>query len=464
MRNRLFFGLGGLTVGMAVVLVGQSALLQKEEGGRMKDEPRQGLSSDSSYIQPPSSFRRTVRPERKTLLRQIVQPGQIQPIEQTPIFARIPGYVSEVLVDMNSQVKKGEVLARLWVPEMENEHRHKKALVVQTRAELEQAREALATAQANLVTVGAQIAEAEAGRKRALANCERWQSELRRMETLVRRKLLDEQTRDETRNELGVAESAREEVEAKIKSARAARDESAARLARARADVTTAEARIEVAQADEQRTRNLLDYREITAPFDGLVTHRHVHTGHLIQAMASSEPLFVVVRTDRVRIFVDVPEADAIFVQPGVPARIRIRASPEREILARVTRISWLLEPANRALRAEIEVETPRGQLRPGMYANATLLIEHEKTWTVPGPAVVFQGDDTYCCQVVEGKVVHLPVHVGVREGGVVELLRKRAGSAGGGEAPWQEISGTEELIAGNPASYANGQPIDQSQ
>ena len=143
----------------------------------------------------------------------------------------------------------------------------------------------------------------------------------------------------------------------------AARAESTAQLAKAGADVTVAETRLEVAQADRRLAASMLDYRELKAPFDGLVAQRNVHTGHLLKAGLSDggEPPFVLVRTDHARIFVDVPEAEAVYVRPGCAAAVRTRASHGQDVAAKVERISWILEPANRTLRAEIEM--PAGDL-----------------------------------------------------------------------------------------------------
>ncbi len=401
-----------------------------------------------------------VRPKRKVLQRTIEQPGHILAFEQTPIYARIPGYVAEVCVDMNARVKKGEVLAKLDVPEMESEYRHKQNLVSQAAAEVEQTRHALEVARANLAVAQAQIAEAETGRKRAGADYERWQGEYQRIETLVARQVLDEQTRDETRNQYRASAAAREQAEAKVKSAQAARDESSARLAKTRADIATAQARLEVARADEQRMKSMLDYRQITAPFDGVVTQRNVHTGHLIKPTGGpSEPLFVVVRIDRVRVFVDVPEVDALFIQPGVPVQVRILASQNRLIAGKVTRISWALEPANRTLRAEIELATPKEDIRPGMYAYAAISVAHPETWTLPASAVFFKGDEAYCCQAVEGKAVHIPLRVGLREGKVVEVLQKRPASSGSA-APWHDLTGSEEIIVSHAGALTDGQTL----
>src|SRR5262245_1070614 len=123
-----------------------------------------------------------VKPERHTLGRTVEQPGTVEAFEEAPLVAKIAGYVREVNVDIGDRVRKGDVLAELWVPEMEEEVKQKKALVTQAEAEVAQAEAALKAAEAGIETAAAQVQEAEAGRKRAQANYERWRSEYRGVE------------------------------------------------------------------------------------------------------------------------------------------------------------------------------------------------------------------------------------------------------------------------------------------
>jgi HlyD family secretion protein len=403
----------------------------------------------------------TVKPRRQDLPVTIEQPGQIEAFEQTPIFARIGGYVGEVCVDMDARVKKGDCLAKLAVPEMDDELRQKQAAVAQSRAELEQAKQTLHTAEASIRATTAQVGEAQSALKRALSNQERFDSEYERIKHLVERQVIDRQTLDEARNQAKSAAAAREEAEAKIRTAEASRDESVARRDKVLTDIEVSKTRLTVAQSDEKHMQTLLQYAVLQAPFAGVVTRRNVHTGHLLRPGESSnrEPLFVLARVDPVRIFVDVPEAEAQQVHPGVPVRVRIQALNDREIEAKVTRISWALDPGNRTLRAEIELPNPRGELRPGMYAYASLVLEHPQAWVVPAAVVQRSEDVPFCYLLQDGKAVRTSLRVGVRAGPVLEVLKKRLGT----ETRWQEITGNEIVLQGNPAALADGQRVEIS-
>ena len=285
----------------------------------------------------------TVHPVKQTWQCAIDQPGQIEAFEETPIYANVAGFISEVCVDMNARVKKGDVLARMAIPEMDKDLKQKTALIAQAEAELEQARKAELTEEASLNTATARVGEAHFRYQRALANLQRSDSENKRIEKLLAKQLTNEETRDEVRFQYKAAEAEAEEGKAKIHAAEASVLECEARRNKAKADVRAAAARLSVARVNEERAAAMLNYATLTAPFDGVVTERNVHSGHLVKPAANGkdEPLFVVVRTDRVRIFVDVPETEAAYVQPGTAARVRIHALKDREIQASVIRISW---------------------------------------------------------------------------------------------------------------------------
>ena len=91
---------------------------------------------------------------------------------------------------------------------------------------------------------------------------------------------------------------------------------------------------------------------------------------------ASAAPIYVVDRTDIVRIFVDIPEQDANYVQIGTKATVLAKAYRDQPIPGTVTRTSWALNIKSRTLRAEIDLPNPDSQILPGMYAYAKVIIE----------------------------------------------------------------------------------------
>src|SRR5207248_3319943 len=115
----------------------------------------------------------TTHPEPRTMRLAVAQPGQIEGFEQTPLFAKVAGYVRKYHADIGDRVRAGQVLAELSVPELDEELRQKEAAVSLAKAGLTQARRALKAAEAGLLKAEAAIRNARAGRDRAEANVTR---------------------------------------------------------------------------------------------------------------------------------------------------------------------------------------------------------------------------------------------------------------------------------------------------
>src|SRR5262249_23280565 len=157
------------------------------------------------------------------------------------------------------------------------------------------------------------IKEALAGRPRVKAEVERAEGQYERLKKS--KGAISEDAIAEYKLGVEVARASAVEVEARIESATAWKSESEARLDPAEIDIGVAEARLVEKQAAARQMAELLKYAKLSAPFDGVVTKRHVDTRHFVQSSASGskgEPVFVVSKMDPVRIFVDVPENDAV--------------------------------------------------------------------------------------------------------------------------------------------------------
>jgi multidrug efflux pump subunit AcrA (membrane-fusion protein) len=205
-----------------------------------------------------------------------------------------------------------------------------------------------------------------------------------------------------------------------------------------------------------------------------VVTERNINTKQFVQPAtgAKADVLYVVERTDVVRIFVSVPETDADWVSVGAPATVRVQALQGREFKGTVTRTAWSLNRTTRTLLTEIDLknpELPKGgrRLRPGMYAYATLEAEWKDVLSLPVSAVVTEGDvnvgyRTFCFLLEGGKVKRTRVELGARNDQRVEVLKKQVPPSGSGGTPqWQPFSGTEEVVQGDLNGLKDGQPVE---
>jgi RND family efflux transporter MFP subunit len=412
------------------------------------------------------------KPERKTIHWTIEQPGSILAYEQAPIVAKLPGYVSKMYVDIDDKVvgpqrnwfgdrvREGTLLAELSIPEIEEEAKQKEAQAVQARAEVDLARKNLVVAEANVTSAHAMTAESIAAEKQARADYDRWQSESTRIDGLVKRGTIDKQASEETRNQFLSAEGAWEKAKAHIESAQACEKESKAKKERAEVEIVTAQARQSAAEADARKLMALRQYTQIRAPFDGIVTGRYVHTGHFLQPGSTNDmkPLFTVSRIDPVRISVEVPElAAALIEKDKSEGRVRIQGLRGMEFKGLVKRTSWALNPEARTLRIEIELRNPKGTIRPGMYATATIDVELVNATVIPMSALSYRDEQAFCFIAEDGKAVEYEVQLGRTDGESMELLQKRKTV---GNHIWEPIKGTEGVIVKRDGAIVDGQKV----
>ena len=404
-----------------------------------------------------------IRPVRKTLIRRTEQPGQVEAFEETPLYAKVAGYVESIAVDIGDAVtgpkhnpqgkvvEAGQVLVELSIPELEQEFQQKQALVGQAQAEVRQGAAAVRVAEAAQAAAQARVDETQAAIARTQADFERYQSELTRIQELASKGAVTQQVADEKRNQFRAADAARGETAAKILSAKAAVAESKALLEKAQADHEAFKAKLRVAQAEERRVAALMEYRHIHAPYDGVVSVRNIHTGHLVQPGTGSggKPLLVLIRIDKVRIFVDVPEADAVLTRKDGEARIRIPSMSAETFVGTVTRTAWMLNTGTRTLRTEIDRDNPDGRLRPGMYVVADLKVaERPDALALPHTALWSAEGQTFCYTIGDsGKVTRQPVTVGIRAGDEIEIV--------------SGLTGEEQVIGTNPAAFRDGQQVE---
>jgi RND family efflux transporter MFP subunit len=234
---------------------------------------------------------------------------------------------------------------------------------------------------------------------------------------------------DETRNQFQAATASRTETAAKIESARAAHAQAKAGVAQAQADLLAAQVREAVARTDLARVETMLQYAQLKAPYDGVITSRFVDTQHFVQPGTgpATKPLLVVARTDKVRVFVDVPELEASLLNPGDKVVVHVQAtqgvSGRSTFEATVTRDAWSLATENRALRSEIDLPNIDGLLRPGMYATVTILLdERPDSLVLPTTAILHDTENPTCMCIEAGVVKAHPVQLGLRNGMDIEV------------------------------------------
>ena len=133
-------------------------------------------------------------------------------------------------------------------------------------------------------------------------------------------------------------------------------------------------AAVESARFNVARLEKLQAFKRIHAPFGGVVTARNVDVGALIDAGGGEgRALFHIAHSDRLRVYVQVPQAYSREAVPGVEAELSLPEFPGRRFPARLVRTTHAIDPATRSMRAEVDVDNEKGDLLPGAYAQVHL-------------------------------------------------------------------------------------------
>jgi len=334
-----------------------------------------------------------VMPQAEAHGTQLVLPGNIAAWYEAPIYARVSGYVKRWNFDYGAHVKKGQVLAVIDTPDLDAQ---------------------FAAANATLNAARARVNVFKADMQFAQSTYARW--------------------RDSPQGV--VSEQERESKKAAYASAVAQYDA-------AIADVKSDEGAVD-------RLRALEQFKDITAPFDGVVTARNTDIGDLITAgSASSAPqLFRMADVHKMRVFVQVPQAMSGSIQPGMTADLDLPQYPDRTFEAVVATTAQAINPAARTLLVELHAANPGGVLQPGTYAEVHFnLPPNTHVLTIPTTALVFRESDLQVAVVGPGRRVELKqITLGRNLGNDVRVL--------GGLSP------SDRVINNPPDSLVNGEVV----
>ncbi len=434
------------------------------------------------------------RPEIRTIVRIVGQPGFVQSYERSSVYPKMNAYILNWVVDIGDKVKKGDVLANLFVPELVADHGTKGATVVLDRERIALAKEVVEVAKASVKAAEARLEEARAELAGFQAESDRWDSETKRLEMELKRGVVNPQDVLQTTNRWKSTVAARDASAAAVLKADAELLSRRAALKKAEIDVGVAEAALKVADSEERRLKAWVDYLVLPAPFDGIVVGRNANTfdfvlpskgdptaharGPFLSPSGNAAPIYVVDRTDIVRVYVDIPEEDANYVRVGSKASVLIKAYRDRSIAGTVTRTSWVLNITSRTLRAEIDLRNPDSQVLPGMYAYASVIIERPKVWSLPESALMHLGDQTilhiggrtFCWVYKDGRAQRIEMETGLlgdKDAATgdrwIEVTNRRVPGSGAKsttDEPWQPIDGSEQFILGDLSTLAEGSRV----
>jgi multidrug efflux pump subunit AcrA (membrane-fusion protein) len=353
--------------------------------------------------------------------------GSLTPYETTDVAPEVAGQVVATPVDAGSFVARGAVLARL-------DDRDARLRVQAAEAAVEQAEAALRKERANLGLARGEaldptrVAEVESAR----ANMELAEANERRYRSLVESGDVSRAQYDEFKARAETARKAYETQLAKARSGGASVDVQASAVSAARAQLATA--------------RKALADTVITAPLAGYVADRPTAVGEWV---TTASKIATIVQSDRLKLLLQVSEADAARVRMGMPATLRVDAYPGRDFTGQVAAIIPALDSASRSLTVVVGVVNADGALKPGMFAT-TKLLEPALGRTgvvVPRESVIRNASGTAIVYVVaDDRAIARPVQVGQEIDGMIHVV--------------EGVKAGEEVVTVGADKLEDGAPI----
>jgi RND family efflux transporter MFP subunit len=334
-----------------------------------------------------------INPHSGTAVQNLVLPGTVQAWYEAPIYARVPGYLKNWYFDYGARVKKGDILAEIETPDLDAQ---------------------LAASQGKLNSARALVKVREAEKQFADTTYQRW--------------------RDSPKGV--VSEQEQESKQADYNSA----------LAR----LNAATAEVAADQGDVDRLQALENFKNITVPFDGVVTARETDIGALINVGSggSGSELFRVADIHKMRVYVQVPQQLSAGIHAGLTATLHLPQYPDKTFKAAVATTSSAINTSARTLLVELHADNPDGLLQPGAYAQADFeLPTNPDVVRVPTSALIFREHGMEVATIGAGDRIELkPVTIGRNLGTEVEILKG--------------LTLTDRVVNSPPDSLADGDTV----
>lgn len=216
-------------------------------------------------------------------------------------------------------------------------------------------------------------------------------------------------------------------------------------------DYAAKQATVQSAQANVRRLEELQAFEKIYAPFDGVITARNTDIGALIDSGSSGgarTELFHIAQPDKLRVYVNVPEAYSQAAKPGLTADLALAEFPGRLFPGTLVRTAEAIDQSTRTLLVEIRVLNPTGTLLSGAYAEVHLkLPTATSAFILPVNALLFRAEGLRVAAVTDGHHAELKqITLGHDFGSEVEVI------AG--------LTGNESIIVNPPDSIVAGEEV----
>jgi len=327
--------------------------------------------------------------------------GSLAGDQQTDVAPQTSGKVVAVGVDIGSPVRRGQMLVRLDDAELKLRVEQANAQVEQSKASVRQAEEKIGLRPGQTFDPN-RVSEVAAAR----VTFDLAEKNLRRAEKLI-------ESGDVSRSFYDQQRAQRDQLKEQYDVAVAQARQNYAAVEVARTNVANAQAALALA-------RKNLSYANIPAPIDGFVSER---TADLGEYVSPQQKVVTLVRTNPLRIRIDIPEQAIPQVKVGQSVSITTSAWPDKNFSGRVARIAPNVSAQSRTLTVEAEIENSSGALKPGQFATVRILQERaEPAVLIPARAVVTEAGVSRVYVIKDGHAEQRLVQTGQTEGDLIEV------------------------------------------
>jgi multidrug resistance efflux pump len=480
------------TIVVAVVLTAGSPRVNFANGA-------QGTGAESADSGNGALAVKTIRPKcDPSFALSVQEPAQVTPYYLSELEAQVAGRMEFIRKAAGSPVKAGELLAKVAVPDLDQDVALKQAIVEQKQKELELAQKNVRIAKAAVTATenNIDVKKAEVDVAESMRNYR--DKEYTRLQKLIQGGGSTQQIVEEHEQYYLAALADVTRAKNAVIKAKSDLAEAQAKLEAADADVRLKKALITAAEKDRDKAQALASYSEIKSQFDGQVKHRHTDPGSLVRV---GQLVLTVQRTDIVTVTMKVPDTFASYVSPDTEAIIELSKLPGQLIHGKVTRFSPSLQTAENDHTMLVEVDlyngtekeyqnflaaenvkkapfddlkegplplfpkvsgqkvaTEPGRLIPGMYGQMRLVFRKlPHVFLLPSDAIVREGGTPYIYVVKRGKAFREQVSVEVDD----QMLAKvNVIEKVGREEVRRPLTGDEEIIYSNQGELSDGQPV----
>ena len=183
----------------------------------------------------------------------------------------------------------------------------------------------------------------------------------------------------------------------------------------------------EITSLEAQPTQKMDPVATVTAPVRGTITQRQIGVGQYInsEAAGATNPVYTISDLSTVYLIANVREVDAPLMHVNLPLEVHVLAYPDRVFKGKVSYVAPSIDPNTHRLPVRADVENPDGALKPGMFANFSIITgEASSAPAVPQGAIVYEGEQARVWVARERDTLALrEIRVGRISDGMVEVL-----------------------------------------